>query len=938
MNDNGLKIKNIKAGTLYGYNLGIRDRYDSNDAVFNKSLFSIFLDKNGLSSYKDISTRDIICLDFGFGSRSYDEEISRIKEILNKEKNKPECDEVRVNALNDVLEKIHSNKDKYTKRTKEEIREDFYQYGVPIKYRRTIKSTGEVKENVIDYKMLYRNSSKAKLGQVMFINSKLYNKSYDWLTMGLGKKMPKDNAKIVEMSAYMALTTSTIIDTLHIPVEDILILNDQDSFFKTIANVVRAEDYETEERVIDEERTEKNRIKAIEAGNIDECGFPIYKKRWKNVKVKRKKCVVSKEETEVKNIIWDGMALIESDILPKWVNGMALFRNHFFKACAFRAYIKKFFIKWCEDNGYDYNTYEVEDMFGVKHKLKDIKMITTNNAIKWLKFKDIMGNTLEEAYMYWCDRINIDGSMFGIVKTDHKSKLGDVQQMSYQMINTLPCSKNDIVELSKGSVSYVERLKTDNDEFEIFLRQNANEINHYEMMADLYNHNHNFANSKWFRYEKRQIIRSYVDRLRTGKITLNADNLTICGNPYALLLYSVGDDYSNDPTLNYERDTVQCYTKRFKDGEYLCAIRNPHNSPNNICYLHNTYSKEMDIYFPFSENIIAVNCIKSDIQDRANGMDEDSDFFYVTNNSVMVRCAKNAYREYPTVVNKLEESGVTYKNNMLEYARMDNKFAKSKMGIGESSNLAQLAMTYYWNDKNNKELYDNFIILAVLAQVVIDGCKREYEVDALLEIQRIKKMDCMVKSVETVVDKKRKVETKDLPMFMKYTKDIPTSSNGKNRDYEDIKEDRNKIEKRIDESMICPMNWLQECLDNIKQSSTKGAIDTKEFFIKMNGKAKNEQLTKIRKLITEYDSFVKNYSIKDNGIELMIEESEKIVSEIKRIKIGNIVTINRLIETALGLDVKTTLNTINKSNVKYTRKILSCLYKMDKDRFLMNFQ
>lgn len=42
-------------------------------------------------------------------------------------------------------------------------------------------------------------------------------------------------------------------------------------------------------------------------------------------------------------------------------------------------------------------------------------------------------------------------------------------------------------------------------------------------------------------------------------------------------------------------------------------------------------------------------------------------------------------------------------------------------------------MTYYWtelqkdeSDKERlKELYDNFIILSVLAQVIIDGCKRE---------------------------------------------------------------------------------------------------------------------------------------------------------------------------------------------------------------------
>lgn len=939
MKDNGLKIKNIKAGTLYGYNLGVRDRFESNDAVFNKSLFSIFLEKNGLSSYKDISTRDIICLDFDFGSRSYEEEVSRVEYMINIEKSKDEVDKDRVASLTTVLSKIHTNKYKYVKKTKEEIREDFYQYGVPVKYHKLIKSTGEIKETTINYKMLYRNSSKAKLGQVMFINSKLYKKSYDWLTMGLGKKMGDGDAKIVEMAAYAPLTTSTIVDTIHIPVENILILKDQDSLFKTIANVVRAEEYDTQEKIIDEEKTEINRLKAIEQEKLDECGFPIYKKKWKTINVKKKKCVVSKEETYVKNTIWDGMALIEADCLPNWINGMALLRNHFFKDCAFKSYLQKFFYDWCLENGYDYDTYEVEDMFGINHRLKDIKMITTDNAIKWLKFKELMGDTLQEAYQYWCDKINEDGSIFGIVKTDHKSKLGDVQQMSYQMINTLPCTKEDIKELSNESVSYVELLKTNNDEFEKFLRSNANEINHYEMMADLYNHNHDFANSKWFRYEKRQIIRSYVDRLRGGKITLNADNLTACGNPYALLLYSVGDDFTKDTTLNKEDDVIQCYTTRFKDDERLCAIRNPHNSPNNICYLRNTYSEEMARYFPFSDNIIAINSINSDIQDRANGCDYDSDFFYVTNNPVMVRCAKKAYSEYPTVVNKLKESGITYKNNLLEYANMDNKFSKSKMGIGESSNLAQLAMTYYWNDMSNKELYDNFIILAVLAQVVIDGCKREYEVDALAEIQRIKKMECMTKTKEELVNGKLKKVKKDLPMFMKYTKDVPTSTNGSIRDYEDIKNDREKLENRIDLDMMCPMNWLQEYLDGIKQMSTKGCMDTKEFFVKMIGKADNKQMSKIRKIIEDYDLFVKNLVGLDDD-EMCMELEDKhtsVMLELNKIKIGNMITINRIIETALDLDVLSNKKSVNKTNVKYTRKFLNCLYKMDKQRFLLNF-
>lgn len=622
--DNGVKIKNIKAGTLYGYNLGVRDRYEYNDAVFNKSQFAIFLEKNGLKVYNEKSTRDIICLEFDFGSRSYDEEISRIEEMISAEEKKKDCDNDKIALLKSLIEKVESNSDKYIKKSKEEIREEFYQNGVPVTYTRIIKSTGEVKTEVINYKMLYRNSSKAKLGQVMFINEKLYKKSIEWLTMGLNKKIKLDEeAKIVELSAYAPLTTSTIVDLFYLPVEDVLILKDQDSFFNTIANVVKAEEYEVKQRVLDEEKTELNRQKAIKDGRFDTLGNPIYKNKYKEIMVKKKKCVISQEQAEVKNTMWDGMALIEPSVLPLWVNGMALLRNHFFKACAFKSNIQLFFKDWCEEKGYDYDTYEIEDMFGVKHKLKDIKMITTNNAIKWTKFTKLMGNTDQEAYQYWCNRVNADGSMFGIVKTDHESKLGDVQQMSYQMINTLPSVKEDIEMIARTSVEYVEKLKTDNDTFELFLRKNATLINHYEMMADLYKWNKEFANSKWFREEKKKIINAYVTRLRSGKITANADNLTCCGNPYALLLYSVGEDWTKDTTLNVEDGTIQCYTTRFEDGEYLCGIRNPQNSPNNICYFHNKHSDIMKRYFPFSKNIIAVNCIHTDVQDRANGCDFD---------------------------------------------------------------------------------------------------------------------------------------------------------------------------------------------------------------------------------------------------------------------------------------------------------------------------
>ena len=563
------------------------------------------------------SARDIICLDFDFGSRSYEEEkehLLKLKSMATKES------QIRID---NILSQVEKNKYKYKKLSKDGIREQFYSEGVCVRYNHYDKKGNVIKTEAIDYAMLYRNSSKAKLGQVMFIRKELYDVAYDWLTMGLGKKMPRHNAKIVEMSAYAPLTTSTIVDTIAIPVKDILILKDVDSIFKIKVKAVKAENYECDERIIDEDKTRELYDKAISNGKLDLYGNPIYKQQYKKEKVTKKRCVVSDEELEIKNTLWDGMALIEHDCCPEWVNGMALLRQHFFKSDAFVTYIQKFFKSWCLKNDINYDTYEIKDMFGISHKLKDIKMITTHNAVKWLKFKDLMGNSLQEAYQYWCDRVNENGSLFGIVKTDHVSKLGDVQQMSYQMINTLDCTAYDVEQIAEISKNCVERLKTDDEYFKEFLIKNSNKINHYMMLADMYEYNPNIAKTNWFRKEKSSIIKNYVAKLRSGKITVPGDNLTVCGNPYALLLYAVGENYENDPTLEKEDGAIQCYTTRFADGEYLCAFRNPHNSPNGVVHLHNVYSKEMREYFPFSENIIAVNNIHTDIQDRCNGMDYD---------------------------------------------------------------------------------------------------------------------------------------------------------------------------------------------------------------------------------------------------------------------------------------------------------------------------
>jgi hypothetical protein len=76
----------------------------------------------------------------------------------------------------------------------------------------------------------------------------------------------------------------------------------------------------------------------------------------------------------------------------------------------------------------------------------------------------------------------------------------------------------------------------------------------------------------------------------------------------------------------------------------------------------------------------------------------------------------------------------------------------------------------------------------------------------------------------------------------------------------------------------------------------------------------------------------------NNAFFCMVDVSREVVDEISKIKIGNVVTINRLIELALGLS-----NEVGASHKrlydpsKYTRKVLNLLYKSNKEKFLTNF-
>ena len=221
--------------------------------------------------------------------------------------------------------------------------------------------------------------------------------------------------------------------------------------------------------------------------------------------------------------------------------------------------------------------------------------------------------------------------------------------------------------------------------------------------------------------------------------------------------------------------------------------------------------------------------------------------------------------------------------------------------------------------------------------MAIDGCKRIYAVSAEDEIKRIRSKECMNKD-------------KDYPKFMKYTAKIPTTKNGKEREYDDIKADRRRVEKRIDPDIVCPMNWMQERLDKIQGLNSSNGIDIFSLMAEKPKKAKasNRQMNKIRKIVEDYDAFTKyiltnnNYEDEDDvrnneGMSLLSNKSEEVYEAVSKMKI-NFITMHRLIEVSLEYDGHIIPRKRYDKATKYTTKTLNVLYRANRELFLSCFK
>jgi hypothetical protein len=755
---------------------------------------------------------------------------------------------------------LYQHKDMNTK----EIREELYKNGFKLDGRQYVR--------------FKRSSGSSRVGKCLFIRKDLYKPIMDWSYMGL-KYGKNDKMDLASMEAYISLTTSSIIDTIHIDPKSILVIDDYKSEFEDI--------------VMATEWCEKD----------------------KRLKTSKKKTIIS-------NSIWDGQSLLDRSVFDENYSdkGFLLLRNRFFKSACFNTNIQQFF----KDN----NITQISQLkgFTLATRVEDIKLITTPSSIKYLKFKNykLFKNDRDTCLKYWLENTE---SVFGVVKYEKPpTNMHEMVQTHYQLLNTLPLSYKDMQKLLEPSLDYIKLLKDDlavlRNHIGITMNkmenwnledENFDFTNSDEMVYKLLMINDKFADTKIFRKYKDNLIQSYKNNIRKGHILINGNYSVLFGNGYEMLKASCGL-FKGVSVLGIDEVSV----KSFKYNVDLIGIRSPHVTMGNVLCCKNVSKELIDKYFNSSKFIVHVNSINNNLLEKLSSADFDSDQILITDNKILIDSAKKIYGKF-LVPTDFTPKKTTDRTNSVE-DKIDLDIKTSKNLIGEIINLSQILNSEYWDrvkkGTSTDGLYEIISQLDVMSCIEIDKAKKESVVDSEMELKSIREGD-FISYGEITRDKKRK-KAMCRPYFFKFV--------GEGKNYKFVKKDT-------------PMDYLEQIIDKEipKGERNDSTINFIDLLISGNNhKSDRKQIQKIinkvNKLNNEINGVWASNMHYEDKIKYSILKKEKVIMFMSNLKISDETF------TAFIYRIGKEYNDKNGNIKKFALLLLNILYSSHKIQFLNLFK
>lgn len=544
------------------------------------------------------------------------------------------------------------------------LREHFYQDGFCV--------------NGVHYVRYKRSAGSSREGKCLFIDERLFRAMNKWSDCGL-----KPKTDLASWESYKALSLSSIKGTIEIPLEGILFVPDYKSTF-------------TEEVV--------------------------------SVEIKDGALSAEQKQAQIANDIWDGESLLDDSLFAGDYadKHMLLLRNKFFKSCGFRTKLQK----WFADREITLDDLKARGFVTLAEDIREIVMVTTPDSLKYLKFA---GGLSEKNIKQWA--AHTDGT-FGVVKWDQPTRFfhGKMVQSSYQLLNTLPLTEEEVEKLLQPSIEYIALLRKDTDFMryhfsDAFAREKDGDEEHIDGLAEradviftlLHNYPH-FDETALYANFRDDVVRSLKERLKRGHILLNGTNATLFGNGPELLKHLSGEEMSP------ELQPGQICCERFADGAKLLCARSPHITMGNLYCAENALDSGIWNYFDLGENIVCVNAIGENIQQRLNGCDYDSDTMLITDDKLLVNAAARYKDFFKVPVGNIKAEEKTEQT----LSKLDHDTSVNK--IGEIVNLSQKLNSILWDELHKSaekgkilSIYEDICKLAVLSGLEIDKAKRSFE-------------------------------------------------------------------------------------------------------------------------------------------------------------------------------------------------------------------
>jgi len=594
--------------------------------------------------------------------------------------NKKQYTNAIINITFDKNYKVWDNKQnkRITIANKKKIRTYLYDNGIVI--------------NDIKYVFYKRGAGKAKNGYVFFIQEHMRNKLLNRSRLDLTFE-ENEELDLTSLLAYESLVTSGL--------DDLIELNPN-----------------TEILLIDDIYGEKFKVKASVTREISGE-------------------IITKEESiEISNCLTDGQGLMDVSLFEKYNKGdkgFMLLRSDMFKCCAFNTRIAD----WFEYN----NITEISDMFGNTYQAKDVKLITTPNSLKFLKFSYKIGDgSKKNGYNYWKANIN---NVFGVVKYDSEGNYGDYNRMTYQLLNSIPnLTYDELMSITKDEREYVDLLKNDDLVFKNYILANPESVAAFNKSVDedsiesydtvdlmncLTMRNSDIMLTQKFKKLKANLISNYISNLKMGKFRIkNTKYVTIVSNPYEMLLAAIGK-YENKSIMSGR----EVYCEYYEDNQEFCVTRNPHINAGNVMYGLNKDHEEYK-WFHLTDNIGVVNFFDNDMPNRLQGCDTDSDTVMLIPNKILIEKAKYCEDNFSTPINMVEGEKKPRKYNTKELKKLDVLLSENY--IGRIINMSQIINSYMNEASIKREpknvierLYHISSKLSSLSQIEIDKSKKIFD-------------------------------------------------------------------------------------------------------------------------------------------------------------------------------------------------------------------